>query len=195
MKRIVLAAALLIAGIGAAHAQAGLRLGTPTYGGTGCPQGTASAVLSSDGQSLSIFYDQYRAATGNGRSFDRKSCNLAIPLDVPSGYSVSVLTVDYRGFNQLPAGASSVFTVEYFFAGGQGPRFTRTFNGPRTQDFFIRNELTAASTVWSACGQDVILRTNSSVRVTAPGGRAAEATVDTEDIAAALVYRLQWRRC
>jgi hypothetical protein len=49
--------------------------------------------------------------------------------------------------------------------------------------------------VWSACGQDVLLRTNSSVRVTSPGARAAEATVDTEDVAAALIYRLQWRSC
>lgn len=195
MKRVILAVVILVVGIGTAHAQAGLRLGNPTYGGTGCPQGTANAVLAPDGRTLSIFYDQYRAATGGGRSFDRKSCNLAIPLDVPPGISVSVLTVDYRGFNHLPSGASSVFTVEYFFAGGQGPRFTRGFEGPQTRDFFIRNQLTAASTVWSACGADVILRTNSSVRLSSPGGRNAEATVDTEDIAAALVYRLSWRRC
>lgn len=195
MKRILLVVAFLAAGIAGANAQTGLRLGTPTYGGTGCPQGTANAVLSADRTSLSIFYDQYSAAAGSGRSFDRKSCNLAIPLRVPAGYSVSILTVDYRGFNQLPAGATSRFSVEYFFAGGTGPIFQRNFAGPLTSDFFIRNTLTAASTVWSACGQDVILRTNSSIYVRTSANRAAEATVDTEDIRAALIYRLQWRRC
>lgn len=195
MKRLFLIAAALALSTVGAHAQAGLRLGQPTYGGTGCPQGTANAVLSPDRTSLSVFYDQYRAAAGAsaGRSLDRKSCNLAIPLDVPAGLSVSVLTVDYRGFNALPAGARSVFSVEYFFAGGQGPVFTRTFNGPVTDDFFYRNEGTVVS--WSPCGQDVILRTNSSIRVTTTAGREAEATVDTTDIAAALVYRLQWRNC
>lgn len=197
MKRTLIALAFILTGAAGAHAQIGLQLGTPTYGGTGCPQGTASAVLSSDRTSLSIFYDQYQAAAGGstGKTFDRKSCNLAIPLSVPSGYSVSVLTVDYRGFNHLPTGARGYFNVEYFFAGGQGPTFTRTFNGPVTDDFFVRNTLTAATTVWSACGQDIILRTNSSIRVTTTAGRAAEVTVDTEDVAAALIYRLQWRRC
>jgi hypothetical protein len=104
-----------------------------------------------------------------------------------------VLAVDYRGFNGLPAGANSVFRVEYFFAGGRGPIFQQTFVGPRTQDFYINNDIAAA--VWSPCGEDVILRTNSSIRVTTSAGRQAVATVDTQDIAAALVFHLQWRRC
>ena len=196
MKRSYIAFFLLLSGSIAAHAQE-IALGEPAYGGTGCPQGTARAVLGPDRTTLSILFDQYEAVAGGttGRSFDRKSCNLAIPLRIPAGYSVSILAIDYRGFTFLPAAASSVFRVEYFFAGGTGPVFTRSFAGPRNDDFFIANTLVAAARVWSACGADVILRTNSSVRVTTSANRQAIATVDTEDIAAAVVYRLQWRRC
>jgi hypothetical protein len=195
MRRALIALAFVFASA-PVHAQPNLTLGQPEYGGTGCPDGTVSAVLSPDATSLSILYDQYfvEAGPAAGRSFDRKSCNIAIPVAVPQGLSVSIIAVDYRGFNALPAGARSTFQVEYFFAGSRGPTFYRNFNGPLTSDYLIRNELIAAALVWSACGADVILRTNSSLRVTTTG-QDALATVDTEDVSAALVYLLQWREC
>ena len=196
MTRVFIMLALMAAAMATARAQ-DFALGQPAYGGTGCPQGTARAVLSSDRTTLSILYDQYEAVAGGpaGRSFDRKSCNLAIPLHAPSGYSVSILAIDYRGFVYLPSGANAVFRVEYFFAGGTGPVFNSTFTGPRVDDFLIGNDLELNALVWSPCGTDVNLRTNSSIRVTTSGNQQAIATVDTEDIAAAVVFRLQWRRC
>lgn len=191
------AAAALALTAGAAHAQSGIALGQPAYGGTGCPAGSVSAALSPDNTSLSLLFDQYVVEAGQsvGRSFDRKSCNIAIPVHVPNGYSVSVLEVDYRGYNMLPRGASSQFNVEYFFAGRRGPMFTRTFNGALDSDFLLNNTLVASAVTWSACGEDVILRTNSSMRVQTRGGADAIATVDSQDVNAALVYHLQWRRC
>ena len=194
---ITTAALALTAVAGAAHAQSGIALGTPAYGGTGCPAGSVSAALSPDNTSLSLLFDEYVVEAGQsvGRSFDRKSCNIAIPVHVPQGYSVSVLSIDYRGYNMLPARASSQFNVEYFFAGRQGPMFTRSFRGSLDSDYLINNTLAASAMIWSACGEDVILRTNSSMRVMTSGGRDAIATVDSQDVNAALVYHLQWRRC
>lgn len=180
----------------AAHADT-IRLGIPGYGGSGCPDGSVSTTLSPDQRSLSLIFDQYEVSAGGetGRSFDRKSCNVAIPVHVPQGMSVSVLSVDYRGFNHLAPGASSQFNVEYFFAGGRGPSFRRSFFGPVDADYTIHNPLTVSAMVWSACGADVNLRTNSSMRVNTVGNREALATVDTEDVNAAIVYHLQWRAC
>lgn len=172
-------------------------LGTPGYGGTGCPAGTVSVTLSPDAKNLSLLFDEYQVSVGGqtGRSFDRKSCNIAIPVHVPQGYSVSVLKVDYRGFNYLPQYASSQFNVEYFFAGSQGPSFRKSFYGPINNDYLIHNELGVSALVWSACGVDVNLRTNSSIRIRTVYNREAIATVDSEDVNAAIIYRLQWRRC
>lgn len=172
-------------------------LGEPGYGGTGCPGGSVSATLSPDAKSLSLLFDSYLVEAGGdtGKSFDRKSCNIAIPVHVPQGLSVSVLSIDYRGYNNVPSGATSQFNVEYFFAGARGPTFTKSFKGPIDDDYLIQNQLTAQATVWSKCGADVNLRTNSSIRVTTKQNKQALATVDSQDVSAAIVYQLQWKKC
>lgn len=182
----------------AAHAQADdISLGTPGYGGSGCPANSVAATLSPDGKALSLLFDEYVVEAGGetGKSFDRKTCNVAIPVHVPQGRSVSVLAIDYRGFNQLPRGARSQFSVEYFFAGSRGPSFAKTFTGPKEADYLITNKLVADALVWSPCGQDVNLRTNSSIRVSTTRNQEAMATVDTQDVKAAIIYQLQWRKC
>lgn len=199
MKKILAIAVLALTGSFAtfAHAQDDIALGEPGYGGTGCPGGSVSATLSPDAKSLSLLFDAYAAEAGGdtGKTFDRKSCNVAIPVHVPQGLAISILAIDYRGYNNVPVGANSQFNVEYFFAGTRGPTFRRTFRGPKDEDYLIHNELTAQSIVWSACGADVNLRTNSSIRVSTTGNKQALATVDSEDVSAAIIYQLQWKQC
>ncbi|HVY51510.1 MAG TPA: DUF4360 domain-containing protein [Devosia sp.] len=199
MKVLAAVATLVVvAGVtGFAYAD-DISLGTPGYGGTGCPGGSVDTVLSPDAKSLSILFDSYVVDAGGdtGKTFDRKSCNIAIPVHVPQGLSISVLAIDYRGSNTVPAGGQTDFNVEYFFAGTRGPTFKKTFKGPIDgQDFTIHNDLTASAMVWSACGADVNLRTNSSIRVATKNNAQAEATVDSEDVNAAIVYQLQWKKC
>ncbi len=174
-----------------------ISLGEPGYGGTGCPAGSVSVTLSPDAKSLSLLFDEYQVVVGgeSGKSFDRKSCNIAIPVHVPQGLSVSILKIDFRGFNHLPRSASSQFNVEYFFAGTKGPSFQRKFRGPIDEDYLINNEITANAIVWSGCGADVNLRTNSSMRLSSLYNQEAMASIDSEDINAAIVYQLQWRKC
>jgi hypothetical protein len=198
MKKILAIAALLIGSSVAGTAFADdIALGEPGYGGTGCPDGSASVTLSPDAKSLSILFDEYYVEAGGAtnKSLDRKSCNIAIPVHVPQGLSVSILNIDYRGYNSLPQGARSTFAVEYFFAGKRGPRFNKTFNGALDQDYLIQNKLQASALVWSACGADVNLRTNSSIRVQTKQNKEALATVDSQDVSAAIVYQLQWKQC
>ncbi len=193
--RLVLLSALMLSA--SAFAADDISLGKPGYGGTGCPEGTVSATLSPDAKSLSLLFDQYQISIGGttGKSFDRKSCNIAIPVHVPQGMSVSVLKIDYRGFNHLPASATSQFNVEYFFAGTKGPAFQRIFNGALDEDYLINNQLVAESMVWSACGADVNLRTNSSLRVRTVNNKEAVTSIDSQDVNAGIIYQLQWKKC
>ena len=106
-KRVLLFAALVLSAPAfATHND--ISLGEPGYGGTGCPDGTVSVTLSPDQKALSLLFDQYQVEVGGetGKSFDRKSCNIAIPVHVPQGLSVSILKIDFRGFNHLPASAT-----------------------------------------------------------------------------------------
>lgn len=195
MKKVFLTIGMCV---GASAMAQSITLGQPSFGGNGCPAGTASASVTDDGRSVSILFDQYIVEAGRptNRRMDRKSCNVAVPVRVPQGYSVAVFKVDYRGFNSIPRGAQSQFNAEYFFAGAQGPRYTKNFNGPLEDEYLITNNLVAQALVWSPCGQDVILRANSSMRVTANTRMDQTlATVDSADVQAGLVYHLQWRRC
>jgi hypothetical protein len=182
-----------------AHAQAsGIQLGMPAYGGNGCPSGSAGITLSPDQKYLSILFDQYITEAGgtSGKSVDRKSCNLAIPVRVPQGYAISIFQVDYRGFNALPSGARSTFNVEYFFAGSRGPRQTKTFWGPSNAEYSLTDRLAAETLVWSACGADTNLRVNTSMMVQTNQRRdQALSTVDSADVSAGVIYHIQWRRC
>lgn len=175
-----------------------ISLGAPGYGGSGCPGGSASVTLSPDGKSLTLIFDQFIVEAGGPtrKRIDRKNCDIAIPVHVPQGMSVSILEVDYRGFNALPSGAMARFSSEYFFAGSRGPQFSRTFMGPLNQDYVINNKLGVQGTVWSPCGADVNLRVNASMMTqTNRYLEDALSTVDTADFRAAMVYHLQWQRC
>jgi hypothetical protein len=174
-------------------------LGHPGYGGSGCPQGSASAVLSPDQTSLSILFDDYFVEAGGGKRskrIARKSCNIAIPVHVPQGWSVSIIDVDYRGYNSLPRKAKSTFNVEYFFAGRRGPKIRENFYGELDDEFMVTDKLGIGALVWSACGADVNLRVNTSMTVrTNRKKEEALATVDSADFKAGLVYKFQWKKC
>ncbi len=189
---------LLCCQIATAAMAADIQLGHPSYGGTGCPNGTADVTLSPDGKELSVLFDGYLVEAGGstGKRLDRKSCNLSIPVSIPQGYSVSIFQVDYRGFSSVPSGGRNQFNVEYFFAGARGPALRRTFMGPKTDNFTITDNLIASAMVWSRCGDQVNLRINSDMM--AMTNRYNEQTlgmIDSTDISSGLIYHIQTRRC
>lgn len=174
-----------------------ISLGYPAYGGNGCPSGSASASLSPDGKSLSVIFDQFTTEAGpaSGKTLDRKSCNIAVPVHIPNGFSISILAVDYRGYVGLPQGASARLQAEYFFAGMVGPRFVQDFRGRTDQDYTFSNALGVQAMVWSPCGVDVNLRVNASMMVRNTTYQDAIATVDSADFSAGIIYKIQMRRC
>lgn len=191
MRHAIMACALLAAGL-ATSAESASGLGTPRYGGTGCPGGTASATLS--GTTLTVRYSAYRVRAGGdtGKRFDRKACSLSIPVSVPAGKQLAIVSAEYRGDGRLPAGATARFRAEYFFAGQTGPVASRNISGPATGAFTLRTP--GKSLVRSRCGADVILRTNSSLNVNSTG-KAATLSIRSQEVKNAVSFKLQWRDC
>jgi hypothetical protein len=185
---------LLTSAIG--HAD-GLILSNPAYGGTGCPAGSAAVALSPDQTQISLLFDQYVVEAGGSKSFDRKNCNIAVPVHVPQGYSIAVFAIDYRGFAGVPAGGRAQLNVDYFLANDpRGLHTSKSFFGPYTSDYVKNDSIAMANLVWTPCGGDTILRANTTMLVMSNSRREqAMATVDSADIAAGLIYHLQWRQC
>lgn len=90
-----------------------------TYGGTGCPDGTVSHVLSDDRQVMTLIFDQYVAQIGPGVNTkeNRKNCQLNINLRYPGGFQFSVFSADYRGYANLEKGVSGTQKSIYYFSG------------------------------------------------------------------------------
>lgn len=173
-----------------------IALGEPEFGGTGCPEGTVSTVLSGDNKILSIIFDAYVAEAGKTKSIARKACDIGVPVHVPQGLSFSVLKVDYRGYNFLPKGATSRMSVEYFFGGSVGPKTSRNFSGPLDDDYLVTHKLGLNALVWSPCGKDTVLRIKSSIQnKTNLKKEDALTTVDSADVKAGMEYHIQWRKC
>ncbi len=193
-KSLLVLSAILMATV---SAEAGIQVGTPSYGGNGCPAGSAS--ITTMGDTMSVLFDSFSAEAGNttGRRIDRKSCNLRVPIRVPNGYSVALVGVDYRGFNAIPgAGAYSELRAEYFYAGNRGPVFNQRFTGPRADSYAVRHNLIATNLIWSECSKEVIFAINAAA--TAMSNSSMQQTmmiVDSIDISAGMLYHFQFRRC
>lgn len=200
MKNILLTALVGLFAI-SANAADDIKLGEPSYGGTGCPQGSVGITLSPDSKVLSMIFDSYVAEAGksSGKTIQRQTCNLSVPIHVPQGMSVSVLKVDYRGYVYAPKGTQAQFNVEYFLKSfnGQttGPKASKTFSN-YDNEYLLSNQLGLSALVWSPCGEDVNLRVNSSMTARTDGKKQdVLATVDSVDIAGGIVYQLQWQSC
>lgn len=135
-----------------------LQVGELIHGGAGCPQGTLRHAWSPDGQRLAIGFDGYVARAEPGASFDRASCAIAIPVRVPRGMRVSLSRLRVYGYADIPQDSRGSFDAEYFLAGAVGPMLEQELREGFVDDFV----LTSYTPAWSACGEDGIIRINSS---------------------------------
>jgi Domain of unknown function (DUF4360) len=188
VKSLLVLATLLTAPVSSAFAAGGgVQLSTASYGGNGCPSGSASVSVSPDGQELTILFDKF-IALGNDPVNSRKSCNLSIPITVPQGFQVSLYDADYRGY--VAPNTSGTLRAEYFFAGSRGPVFQRTFNGEA--NYSATDSLVTMANVWSRCGDSLNMRVNASMAARGAG----QATVDSFDLShRGLVYHIKYRAC
>ena len=182
-KTLFVSAILLAAAASApSYAAPTVTLGTPSYGGSGCPAGSASTTISPDGQELSVLFDKFIARQG------RKNCALTIPVRVPQGFQVSIYTMDYRGY--VAPRTTGKLTTDYFFAGQATAPITRTLVGE--VNYSERDTISTMVNVWSRCGDSVNMRVNAAMAASGAG----DATVDSVDVAhAGLIYYLKYRSC
>lgn len=182
----------------------GLGMQMPTYGGSGCPQGSISATLSPDQRSLSILFDNYvaRAGGNSGAARVAMDCQVNIPFQVPPGYRVQVVKMDYRGFTMIPAGARSTFGAGFRYleingAATAAPRFVRAkvFMGPKQENFEVSSVMQGPH--WSPCGKPFVLAADSYVNaMTNRSNEEVLTTVDSLDaVQLPVEYSLRWQRC
>jgi hypothetical protein len=127
---------------------------------------------------------------------DRKACELSVPLEIPQGYSATVIQTDFRGFNLVSRGGMNRLNTEYFWAGARGPSYSNMYRGPQNEDYFATNGVVASGVVWTPCGMSTNLRIRATIMTqTNRNLDQSMITVDSADISSGLIYHIQWRRC
>ena len=154
----------------------------PAIAGSGCPGGTTDYAITPDGQTLTILFDSYVADPGN------LSCNIAIPVHVPNGFQVSLMTADYRGFVE----GSAELRRSYFFAGQVGPSQSTLLSGGSGRDYTERDNLVTTSNSFARCGEDVNLRVQSRIMTK---NNSSSISVDSLDLNNGMVFQVQYQRC
>jgi hypothetical protein len=189
---VLLPAALVMLALAPDHAIADeppdIEIVYADIGGSGCPMDTARAVLSADKRTLSIIFDEYY-----GEDNEYASCNIAVALSVPEGFTVALIDIDYRGYASIPdlPGRRARFRTEYFFAGDMGPVRVTNFGRGYDSSFMILHDI--VGTVWAPCGAEVIARANTSIRTWGEGSFLA---IDTADVTTTgITFYLDWAEC
>lgn len=182
----------------------GLSIGSPVYGGNGCPQGTVSAVVSPDQRVLSVLFDSHVVEVGGqtGKRRERTTCTVKIPFQVPQGYRVQIVKLDYRGFVSVPKGAQAVVGGGFGYSGVRGkklninPRKYKTkFKGPVEQEFILSTLITGPE--WTPCGESFALETEAILNMKAnQNAETAISTIDSMDAEQNPVrVSMRWKRC
>ena len=171
----------------------------PTFFGSGCPADSVRVVTSSDGQSVSVLFSDYIAGTTTENNRVRKSCNLAVPVDVQRGWAIGIFRVDYRGYAYVPreSGSYANFDVEYYFAGSQGPRASERYSAGFDDDIFISHKLGAVA--WTPCGASTNFRVNSGITAYKKNKWSQDPEIAIDSIDATIErgfrYYFHMRRC
>lgn len=133
---------------------ASISAGEPAIAGSGCPGGTTSYRTSANpaaGLILTIKTPAYRATPGN------VTCNIAIPIQVRSGYRVTQITGVYGGYVK----GKAEMRTSYFVAGSTGASIKTNLSSTNGKTFSRQD---TPARLQAQCGADVNVRVNSRLR-------------------------------
>ncbi len=182
----------------------GLQMGAVTFGGEGCKQGQAAVSISNDQRLLSVLFDSYVATAGGNSGQVRAAvdCIMNIPFQVPSGYRLQIVKMDYRGFAHVPNGARTTFGAGFRFLeiGGNPTNAPRVMRAKvmvgSFEDSFQLSAMTQGSSV-SPCGRSFTIQADTRVLVqTNRANDEVMTSIDSLDVTThPIEYSLLWERC
>lgn len=189
MKRLIFAS--IVSGFflnSSAFAQA-VKISSPFYAGSGCPEGSVSASLTEDQSTISFLFDQFRIDAGSdiGVTDKRANCAINLKVKVPVGYRLEVSRIDYRGFAALSAGALFSLKTDSFNmpADNGAVRVENNMSLEGSDSFVLSHPI--YNTFKYSCKPDQTLSFNTQLALTARNGvqGSASAGIDSADIGGA----------
>jgi hypothetical protein len=164
-----------------------------TFEGDGCPEGTASAGISEDGQMMTASFSAFRAEVGPDVPDPAiaRGCVTRVQVNVPQGWSYTLDSADQRGYVLLDENAGAVRKAGYLISGTSEARILSEWFGPVDQPYNFRDISEQDPLPWSPCGggQELLVRTRLTVDVGDQPERSADINLTNIDVV------LRWRFC
>lgn len=167
--------------------------------GSGCPVGTTEVAMADDNSELTVTTHGFAAKVGPGvdATEGRKNCQLALSVNVPSGFTFGITRADYRGEVSLRDGAVAVQRASYYFQGNSDTTVrSHPFRGPIDDNWQTSDVTDPGSVIFAPCGTDRLFNINTELRVTAGGsGGTSSISMNAPDNNPNAHYHFVWKRC
>ena len=174
--------------------------------GSGCQNSTANASITSDGQLLSLLFDNYAAEIGIGSQNPnlmqiKKDCRVLIDIDVPFGMQYAIEGTEYRGFAALPASAYGFHRFTQVIANQMPPSMREAqLKGPVSGNYEVKVAQKPGRSPFSTCNkpQQTIELISELMVSYLPNSRdraMAMINLDSIDTGINSRFKLSWRPC
>lgn len=174
--------------------------------GSGCGPATAQAVITPDGQTMSVLFDNYSAEIGEGSQnpqsrVSKKDCHVLIDVNVPFGVQYAIQQINYRGFAALPASAFGYHRFTQIIPGQVVPSMREAqVKGPMAENYEVITAIKPGRSPYSKCNNpsqtiDLFSELMVSYLPNSRDTAMAQINLDSTDVATASSFKLIWQRC
>lgn len=179
---------------------AGVGMTGITFSGTGCSSANADAMISPDGQALTVFFSEFTVATPASQkaaAYKRSYCDVKMTVSAPQGWTYAVVGADYRGYGAIGNKSKVAFTVAHATDSiGWQYQKPMTKVGPFADEFLESRTFNADSRSWAPCTtKERFINLRSIVDLWSAKGNADLFTVDSLDSSLSSKFSIQWRQC
>jgi hypothetical protein len=170
--------------------------------GTGCPTGTWSAYLGTDGRSFYLSLSEYEAVVEPGKAFSIKDCTITADIEVPAGEQYSVSELDFRASEALDAEGMTVRqSVKHYFQGDpvtavdHSREIVTTSADSPPRSYTLRDTIGVDEAVWSPCGGGRTLNVQTRLTVKNNAEKTGHGTVRLSSGWMHRAFALRSRQC
>lgn len=179
------------------------------YNGSGCRQGDASVIVTNsipggENDFFQVVYDNFIAEKGKGIDYSerKKTCRIDLTLDMPQGWSLSVMDTEADGFAEIPKGSSGIVKNTVSFKSSKfnnfKPRSTTSvkyLKGPYEDDYQKKDGFNIGGNIWSPCKKQIKLNLKTVLRLKGPQKDYAQLSMDIQSGLIEQKWHLKWKKC
>lgn len=170
--------------------------------GSGCPIGTASAIVTNSrpggpADYFQITYDEFIVEKGPyAEERSRKFCNISLDIKFPQGWSFTMLSTEVDGYVEIGRGARGELKTQYSF-----PQLTnrkkaiKRFKSGFEGDYSEGEDTAIFTSIQAPCGRTIPLNIKTTLKITGSRRNYSTMTTDIQSGVLTQLFGLKWKRC